>query len=303
MPTLTTYRRDAAEALGLLDVVTTTLAPTGEAAEEQVIAAVFGDASAQTLYENAWVYPTTGAQAGAQRRVRTGGLSPGTETLWVTRGWDAPLAAGTTCELLQLIPAVAALGRSGWREIVNSVLRDTPTIRRHPITAQAGTVRYVVPIWLEAEDQAIGIYGPEASTEAGILSSNLKSIRYDGEQVELELWSGYAVGSVFSLAAYQPTASRIKSAGVWAESTVGLVEDDDEALAPRTLVRALSLVRAAELELQRPDPRYKGLWERALLRWTPIAAGLRARMVPKRPAPTMTVGAPAASGWPKGLFP
>ena len=300
MATLQTFRRDAASRLGLLDVFETTGVGTGPDAETSVIVEQFAGAQASTLYENAYVYPTDGAQAGVQRPTRQNGLSVSATTLRVSWPWPAPLELGTEVEVLRLVPAVTELGRQGWREIINSVLHDIPTIRRYPITA-TGAVRYDVPVWLEAEDQAIGIYDPESTGANAVLSQNLKSIRYDGEVVMIELWTGYSAGSIFSLAAYQPTSTRIKTASGWDDAADGLVDDADEALAHRTLVRAMAIQRAAEMELERPDPRSKAMWQRTLSEWTPIAAGLKARLVPARHT-IMTVGTSGGSGWPKGLF-
>lgn len=302
MPTLKTYRRDAARALSLLDVVTTTAEASGADAEVSVVVASFAGAIGQTTYENSYVLPTTGAQAGQQRITRTNGLSPTSATLKVTWGWPAPLETGTEVELLRLIPATTDLGRSGWNEIINDVLRDIPTYRRHPVEATEGTTRYAVPFYLAAEDQAIGVFDPSRGGPE-LLSQNLKSIRWDAETVEIELWHGYPAGAVFHLAVYQPAGHRVLPAGgtVWGDDADGLADDADETVADRRLVRAMAIVRAAELELRRPDPRSRPMWTAALAEFTPVAASLKRRIVPARPR-HMTVGAPAVSGWPKQLF-
>lgn len=302
MATLKTFRRDAASQLQLLDVLTTTALATGPDAAISVIVDSFAGAQANTLYEGAYVYPASGAQLGRERPVRPNGLTPSTSTLKVSWAWPAALASGVEVEILRLVPATRQPGgRNGWREIINDVLADIPTIRRYPITATAGTVAYAVPVWLEAEDQAIGIYDPQVTGENPNLSQNLRSIRYDGETVSLELWSPYSAGNVFYLAVYQPASTRVRSGGSWADSTTGLVNDDDEALAHRRLVQAMAIQRAAEQELERPDPRSKAMWERALDRWTPIAAGLKRRLVPARPS-HLAVSPPVQSQWPKELF-
>lgn len=303
MPTLKTFRRDAASGLGLLDVYQTTAEASGPDAARSVIVDSFAGLTAQTSFENAYVLPTTGAQLGLQRTVRSNGLIPAASALRVTWDWPAPLAEGTEVEILRLVPAVRELGRPGWRELLNEVLSDIPTIRRYPVTATDQTVRYAVPVWMDTEDQAIGIFGPGGGVGAPeIITSNLKEIRYDGETAEIELWSGYSPGSVFHLAVYQPVGTRVKSGGVWADSSLGLVDDDDEVQAPRRLVQAMAIERAARMELERPDARSKAMWQGVLARWTPVAAGLKRRLVPARPRPQMTLAGPGVSQWPKQLY-
>jgi hypothetical protein len=249
------------------------------------------------------VFPVDGAQAGQQRPTRTSGVIAAEATLKVSWPWDDPLELGTEVEILRLIPAVRELGRAGWNEIVNDVLRDIPTIRRHPVTAVDGQVQYAVPAYLETEDQAIGIYDPGSpATQAQVLSQNLQSISYDGEHVNIALWGGYAAGSEFYLAVYQPTSTRVNQGGVWADTPDGLVSDDDEALAPRRLVQAMAIERAAHLELTRPDARSRPMWQAAQERWAPLAAGLKRRLVPSRPDQRLTLGTTGTPTWPKGLY-
>lgn len=303
MVTLQTARRDVAEELGLLDVVITSGVPTGDDANRTLLVPELADAVATTLYDGAWAYPVAGAQSGQQRAVRGKGISTSPGGLVVTRDWAAPIASGVEVELHRLIPARRALGRNGWLEILNATLRDIPIERRWAMTATAGTTAYTtVPAWFETEAQAIGLYDPTTGAENPMLSDNLRGFRFDGGTLTVELWSAYSAGSVFNLALHQPAATRVRAAGVWTDSTAGLVNETDEVPVHRTLLKAMAIERAARQELTRPDPRYKLMWEVALSRWQPVAARLKAEIAPK-PRPSRLYVAPMSAGasWPKQL--
>ena len=90
-----------------------------------------GDANSPSadLYEDAWVYPTSGDNISVQRQVKKStGFAPTTGTLTVQPAWSNAIAASVTFEVHSLLPP------SVLHDCINRALRNMYHVYTFPLT-------------------------------------------------------------------------------------------------------------------------------------------------------------------------
>ena len=100
MPTRQAIRQELGKRLGSYASGTASGGSTSTIADNDNVAFA-GTASSPSpdTWEDAWVYPTSGGEAGNTRRVTTTGFNPATGTLTVTPNWSSGPSAGHTFEV------------------------------------------------------------------------------------------------------------------------------------------------------------------------------------------------------------
>ncbi len=204
-------------------------------------------------HEGAYLYAATGLNYGQQRRVVKDGYTPSNGSLVSHRPWPNLMKAGDEIEMWYRVPRVKdpSTGIQGIREAINRALEHCYRIRRITFTATAdGVTHYDLSQypWLTQDDQIGPIYAP--TTDANINPSIWPGgawIRPNAAAPVLEIGQAIASGETFSLDVAQPAHTYIKSGGEWGDSTVGLVDDDDEALIEVVLLVQVALAFAFEI--------------------------------------------------------
>jgi hypothetical protein len=202
----------------------------------------------------AMAYFASGLNLGEQRRVmNTDGYIPTQGICKVHRDYPNLPTVGDLVELWYRIPRVVdeSTGGQGIREIINRALSVCYRVRRLSFTATEDNQRVFdlgdYP-WLTRKEQVGQIFdAPEDdTTDPFVVHPGGCWLRYDGASPKLEVAVPFNDDDVFYVDVAQPAHTYIKSDGVWGDSTVGLVNDDDEALVDQTLLVQVALGYAFE---------------------------------------------------------
>lgn len=242
-----------------------------------------------TRYNGKWVY---NCDTDSCRRVQTNGYARATGTLTVDPLWTAP-SASQRIQITSLFPAreEAFAGDSSYRIIVNRALSRIVAPRRLAITIVPGQQAYSLAAypWLDREER----YGwpalPDGTPQPKILEPGPTGgiqipadwrrphLRLDGQSPYLELESPFVAGTVGTLTvnAMGPASSFIKVGSTWAESTVGLVNQTDEALPSTEDVIAIGKLIAFETLRARGASSASGNWDKDIADQRAIARRVR----------------------------
>lgn len=228
MPTKAQYRTELARSFNDLFFG---IAVTGSTTTVQIQTLITSDTGASTgRYDGAWIYNATTNQ---QRQVKNGSYVLATGQLTVTTPWTAP-SLGDAIYITWLCPSEVApfTGDSAYLTFINKALRRIG----HPdqITEPA-TVNHYVTItrpWLDRPERLLRVR-ESAQIESGeVYDSGWRRPELEmlGTSPTLHLRTPFltATGSLV-LDVIRPADTWIKVAGTWAESTVGLVNETDEA--------------------------------------------------------------------------
>lgn len=249
---LQAYRRDLAATLGLFEVDTvTTLATGGEAARLVLVDALRDDERDDdhySSYGDTYAYVTTGAQAGEQRRILDRGYEGPLGGLRVSRPFAAPLAASDQVEFSAPLPAKTIQGIKGLNAIVNEALERCRVGARLSIVGN-GTLGYSLNAypWLR-EDAIDGIFDRRGWMSAQPLRRESAGfeVAVNGADLTLLTDATYSSAETFELSVLIEGGRWVKTAGTWAYTTTGLVNDTDEASVPLHWARAFGMVKALQ---------------------------------------------------------
>lgn len=295
MPTLTVYRRNLARKIGGYQQIVAgaqtsppsgAYAGTGNTALAQRLVAssdlASQDISAsanmpQSRYDDSYVYALTTTPE--QRRVSRGSfisnatattlLSAGGTTpvgyCYVDRNWAAALPAATVVEVHPKEPAIDMNGAVGLHTWINRALGLMEVADRLSVTGVTGQYRYDLSAypWLTSETQLIQAYSPEYVT--GMDPYPLPggaALRVDANVPYLIVTTPTATGSTFFVDVYRPRSSWIKLTGTWGESTVGLVNETDEATADATALVNVAWYLICDAHVQESPPGDNTDWEK-----------------------------------------
>ena len=304
MVTLRELRRGAAPELDFFDLVQTS---TASATGGDIIVAEYADSDLPPrTFGSTYALICAGAMSGQQRRIQDSGYGNTNGRLVFSRPLASAVEQHVECEILGIVPAIRQLGEPGWREHANACLRDVWVERRLLIPAIAGQTSYDVTTpypWLTDRRQITDPLAHASTlTDYALPGANLRGVRNDGGTVWVELWTGYQDGQSFELPARAPGHTWIKHDGVWGQTTVGLVDDDDETPAPFDLLRLMMLERATRhLMLQAPATE-AAVWRGQHATFAAAAGIAKQRYLKPGPTSLRLVPASGASVWPKGLF-
>lgn len=251
---LLTYRRALADELGMLHVMLVGAASAGDTTRVVLADDLRDDEAGYALWGTPWVYVTTGAQAGAQRRVLdqmgTGYQGPA-GALLVSRQFNAALLAGTTVEITSPLPVARHLGVKGLNDCVNEALARTPAVATLTLELTGGSTDSLslddYP-WLTHEDQILsirdryGVVGVNAARSTGLPYR----IDADGATRSLVFGRSYSPGETVEVRVSLPGDRLIYDGSAWAFATddPGLQDDDDRAAVPDHWVLAFGMVAA-----------------------------------------------------------
>lgn len=245
-------------------MVTTT--GNGNASFTSLVATQLRTAISTDRYKHSWVLPVSGGSAGELRRVQIeDALNLTTGELTVAPPFSASLVSGVEIEITRLLPPVDDDGWTGARTCLNDALREMWTTDRLPITGVNGQPSYSLSTYEEWLDpQAVLELRAQAldPTLNSFPPGNFDTVR-DADSLTLQIHPTLAAGDASTLEVFRPLDTWIKVGGAWAASTVGYVNDSDEALVNPDLLTVVGLAHAYNALASGPDgSRYDDLAKR-----------------------------------------
>jgi len=280
------YRRKLASRLGLYGVYTTSSASVASTATRELICSTLADLDSRVSaerYDGFSAYITDGALLGQQRRVVRSGYTASSGTLLLHRAFATTPATAVEFELHGTLPAIALDNVDGLREAINKALAACWSLDRLTFTGIADRNFYSLTAypWLRRRDQLGAIYGPASTTTTSPpLWPGGGWLRLDGDTPRLEIRQTFAADETFYVDVLRPANSYIKAGGAWGESTVGLVDDADEALTDQNLVVEIALGYCYETLAVSGDQQDREKWRQMEAAQKTKAARLRDRVLP-----------------------
>jgi hypothetical protein len=168
---------------------------------------------------------------------------------------ERPLTAvvnpGTAYEI-HAIPPLRAGRHAGVHAAINRALRVMLREDTVAIEATSGTYRYDVTTQLPWATPEHFVSAHFVETVSGLDTWAVPGahLRYDGNTILLVPNATYSTDQEFPVRLLRPLSSYVKTGGTWGESTVGLVDEEDECLGN---LDSISLVAAFYLAEQQAD--------------------------------------------------
>ena len=345
MPALTAYRKDLARRAGVLKELTTGVlyqgayagTASGSDAARRIVSsdlaavnragtAAEAPATAQN-YRYVWA-PTTGEQ----RKIVQNGYAPYNAASSVLTGHsasadafivgyvvlDRALAAALTGNVAVEIhqwPILANEERPGLHWAINEALGLIDWPRKVTITSVTGQTRYDVASAipdLKQMGQLLRVYRAEEDAATGPdVMIGRPYLEPDAEKMYLHVPEGVTTGENFTVQARLPAKGWIRVDGTWASSTVGLVNETDEALPPVDEVTAVAwALIARRMSKKGPKPQSEEWAKEAAEAEAAVVDILANPVTPMTPrnrrtyrVPTHPTGKswrPAVPGWRRG---
>jgi hypothetical protein len=197
------------------------------------------------FYQGGYIYHPASPQ---QRRVVDNGfidsvdaddvLNAGTSTqvgyFIVGRDFGVAIPPDTVMEYHPLLPVLNADRLPGVHTLINRALRSMRWVRRISFTGNAGD-RYTLAAYPEItqDAQVAAAYMAESGslTEPSSLYGGAR-LRWDGNTAYLLTGQIQSSSQTFTVDFNIPASAWIETGGTWAASTVGLVNETDEAMPP-----------------------------------------------------------------------
>lgn len=225
-----------------------------------------------TAYAGWYAYvPATGEQR-AVRQI--GGWTPTTGALLLNGQLDAVLPVNEEVWLIRRLGVLRQQGRPGLRDAVNAALKDL-AVRDY--LALVGTAGGAVDVsaypWL-TPSRILGVRRTWTAGGYPELQPGVPHLRRDGEVMLLEPPATIALGEAFSLDVARPAHTWIRHNGAWSASTVGLVDEADQAVPDVDVVTPLALWHAY-LGLARGPGQDTAYWERKAAFQAEVAARIK----------------------------
>lgn len=243
-----------------------------------------------------------------QRQITGTGLIGSSGTIALSGLMGTAIANGTIFELHTMLPAVQTDGNfsqataPGLHECLNWALRHLLTPQHdYAITLVNGQRDYDLPVWLDRPERLIAVRQPNAlgndyvdADRAGHPYEIRESS--DGPVLHFDAPYRFTSGSyALRLQVLRPADTWIKVSGVWADSTTGLVDEDDEAGPPVNDIVTVALVLAYEAIRNERHGRAKGIYD--ALHQRQLVEARKVRYVIDLPSSSSSgVGATEAAG-------
>lgn len=248
---LRSARRKLAERLGGIEYYTTT--ELGQDNTSLISQDLINPNLPSKYYDGDWVYGCNGMIKGSQRMILDNQYNSADGSIVLSRKFgDAIVPVGLDFEILTKLPALTEHKFTGLHYCINQALTTLWTIDRVPLPNPSNTELYDdIPSWIRGPQDIIDIYRPYgiglASESVGM---SYKYI-YNSENPRLE---GPALSDVtgYEIAAYRKLNTWIKKNGVWQETALGLLDDEDEHLGDPELVTEVALYYAYLALAQNP---------------------------------------------------
>lgn len=306
MPTLQDAARALADAIGGFGLfcVTEAASPSDPDARRTLISDDLLDEDRDpTAFNDFSVYAAGGTLGGQQKAVRRDGYDGTNGRLYTAGQFSAPAAVGQEIEYHARLPRVRHFGEPGLREVTNEALHRLWFTDELLLTATSGT-GYPAPAWLTANRQIVGI---KTGGDPGVgvnpaWAPSTPTLLHDSGGTRIQLPCALAPGTLFRIVARRPHATWIKSGGRWADSTAGLVDDDDETMADPEALLVISVWRAYRALARRSPDFETGPWRAEEARAEQVASAFIQFGAGDTSSP---LGAPGAvsSVWAKGGSP
>lgn len=219
--------------------------------------------------DGTWILTTSSASgtptSGTVRRVKTGGLAPATGTVTMTRTFGtSAISSGFTFDIYGVLPPTDQLGRRGILSCINLALRECWILDYLSITGVANQYQYPLSTsypWLTSEDQVIDVWVRRPSYSRDQMTPEWRFIS-DADSPQLEFKVPFTTSDTLKPYVYRPLDTWISvHGGGFAESTVGLVNDDDQALLSLDGMKAVGLYYCYESLAMIGDASERASWQ------------------------------------------
>lgn len=186
-------------------------------------------------YNEAWVFAlATGAASGQQRRVNTNGYTGATGALQLNVNWSLIPSVNDPVKITRLLPCTQQTGQphTSYLTCMNRGLGKLLVRDRVPlaITTSESYALTTWAAWLDRPERLLRVYEPSPTGGARTVPCDWRTPRLvpdaGGPTLELDAPFSTASGNLI-LEVLRPANSNVAVAGVWAESTVGLVNESD----------------------------------------------------------------------------
>lgn len=187
----------------------------------------------------------------------------------VDRPFDSVLSANLAYEVLSPLPWLpdSATGVKGMLEFTNRALHQLNEVKRIAITGVSGTELYdlaAYEAWIRSGDQLVAVYdrADSAAREPLMTGGPDPYLRFDGEGTYLVVPGGMRSGTFYA-EFRRPLDSWIGTGGptVWADSTVGLVNETDVSAGDLQTIAELAAYYAYDYLAERPVMGTATMWE------------------------------------------
>lgn len=288
MPTLAQFRRDLAQKASSFKLLTTGVlyggtyqgTASGTDAARRIVSSDLGLANLagtaseipSTSRDYQWTYvPSTAEQ---RRIVKNGysGYNAASDVLTgqnaganayvvgyvtVDRAHASTLSAAIEAEILGRFPVTSYEDMPGLHWSLNEALQVMHWPRKETVTGN-GTQRIDVSssfAWLKRPDQLIRVFDVDPTSGEPDTMKGRAWLEPDGEKMYLHIPRAVTSGATFTIQVRRPCHTWIKVSGTWATSTVGLVNETDEALPEVDRVTAVAYwMLATRMARKGPKP-------------------------------------------------
>lgn len=265
MVTLSAYRQALLLALGdgaIYSIVSST-------ATTAVIGGLIDSSSNASThrYDRHWIHAPTATGVGQTRIIKSGGYVASTGTVTIQVAWGLNPTPGAPVEITSLFPAEqdTMTDETSYRTLVNRALGRMlmPDRLSLAITTADSYDISAYQAWLDRPERLARVLEPAVvsgrqPTDAAwrgwqlVLNAELPLLTLDTPFAS-------ATGSM-TLEVLRPASTWIESSGTWAESTVGLANDTDEAKPPIEDFLPFGLMEACAVLMKRSRSRPSGDW-------------------------------------------
>lgn len=197
--------------------------------------------------------------------ISTSGATIAAGYLETARPWGQVLPAGLDAEIWARLPVLQQDFRAGVHACINLALGAQYRTVRYPITGLANVYRYALPAaasWVTRQNQLLGVYDYEAFADLDPpLLPGGWGLRFDGQTAYVTSNVQPQVGHTFYVALRQPLNTLIRVGDTWGTSTVGLVNETDQATGPLEETVGLARYFALDtlIQLAQSDAQVKAL--------------------------------------------
>lgn len=230
---LQTYRKRLARTLGFYAEGTVTTQASSLEAERYILSSsMLSDQQPPERFDGLFAFVRDGDQGGVQRKLANGAFDGSLGALAMDYPYSAALEAGTAYEIA-VLPAKSYQGVTGLNDAINEALEELPVVDVVQVTTVADQVVYSLAGYPWPVKSVTRLFYPRTSTSDERRREAPKTWEFipDAENPTLQFTSvPFNAGDVFEVELLRPATSRIRTSGVWGDSTVGLVNESDQAL-------------------------------------------------------------------------
>jgi hypothetical protein len=214
------YRRALGAALGFhIYTHSDTVSSASSAANVILIPELSGADVESGFLDNTWEYQPLDVNHGEVRRVVSGGLSPATGLVTLSRAHSFNTTTTADIEFYGVLPPVSYLGRRGLLEAANLALEECWTIDTLALTGDSTSYQYRLDTsthtvysgfpWLNREDQIIDVFIRRSGETRDALLSQWRLIN-DVDTPYLEIKSPLSTADTIKPLVYRPMGTWIK---------------------------------------------------------------------------------------------